>query len=279
MEKLGNWLRAAREANGISLQDVEAVTRIRVRYLEALEMGDYEAMPGGEAQARGFLRRYAAFLGLPPEEAIARYRQEVYGEQAETAPVVTPFPPPALSPEMTIARSPRRGLWVAAIMVVAGLLVLGGGWLITQWGPFALEATSVPVAVSETPSDSTKMASTPPTPTEIAVAPQATPTFPIAASGGITLTLEPLEHVWVRVTADGFTTFEGMLSPGSPQTWTAEELVVVETGNGAGLIAVVNGQAQGTLCGRGEVCARGWGPEGELAVPPPSVPTPTAEGE
>jgi hypothetical protein len=97
--------------------------------------------------------------------------------------------------------------------------------------------------------------------------PAATPTFPVSTNG-VTMTLEAREHVWVRVTVDGFTAFEGMLSPGAPQTWVGQEMVIVETGNGAGVVAVVNGQSQGPLCGRGEVCARGWGPEGEIPVSP-----------
>jgi hypothetical protein len=99
--------------------------------------------------------------------------------------------------------------------------------------------------------------------------PEATPTFPASADGGVALTLEALEHTWVRVAADGFVTYEGMVTLDNPLSWTAAEMVVVETGNGAGVIAVVNGQSQGPLCGRGEVCARGWGPQGKIEVPPP----------
>ncbi|HID88405.1 MAG TPA: helix-turn-helix domain-containing protein [Anaerolineae bacterium] len=280
MENLGNWLRTAREARGISLQDVEAVTRIRTRYLEALETGDYGAMPGGEPQVRGFLRRYATFLGLPPEEAIARYEHEAYGERAEAVPAIPADRQPAPSPGIAIAPSPWRGLQVIAVVGVVALLILGGGWLLVRSGLFAGQgATPAPVAATEAVPTSTERVPTPDAGTETITSPQATPTFPIAASGGITITLEPLEHIWVRVTADGFTAFEGMLSPGSPQSWVAEELAVVETGNGAGLIVVVNGQPQGPLCGRGEVCARGWGPEGELEVLPPSPSTATTEGE
>ena len=273
METLGNWLRAAREAKGITFQDVEAAIRIRVRYLEALETGDYGVMPGGEPQVRGFLRRYASFLGLSPEEAIARYEQEVYGGRREPVPVAPPAAPsstPAPSPEMEITPSPWRWVQVAGVVGLVVLLVAGGVWLLARSGLFGGgEATPAPTAVVGLSPLSTATESAVLTPTQT-VAPQATPTFPVAASGGVTLTLEPLEHVWVRVAVDGFVAFEGMLSPENPQSWAGEELVVVETGNGAGVIAVVNGQTQGTLCGRGEVCARGWGPEGEVQVPPPS---------
>ncbi|MCK4473457.1 MAG: helix-turn-helix domain-containing protein, partial [Anaerolineae bacterium] len=50
METLGVWLRQTREARGDTLQDTEAATRIRVRFLEMLEAGDFAALPGGEVQ-------------------------------------------------------------------------------------------------------------------------------------------------------------------------------------------------------------------------------------
>jgi len=279
MESLGNWLQTARTAKGVSLKEVEEVTRIRVRYLEALEAGEYESMPGGEAQVRGFLRRYASFLGLSADEATTRYMQEVHGE-IEAAHLAAPRA--AKTSEATTAMSLTAptgqalwtAFWIAGAVATVVLLALGGWWVATRSGLLSHPtATPIPVATTEMPPTAP-----PPNTATASQTPQATPTFPVAASGGVTLTLEPLEHVWVRVTADGFTVFEGMIGPDSTQPpWTAEELVVVETGNGAGVIAVVNGQVQGPVGGRGEVCARGWGAEGELEVPPPSIPTPTSE--
>ncbi len=75
---LGLWLRRTRETRQISLPDAEKALRIRRRYLQALEMGDYAALPG-EIQARGFLRNYARYLNLPVEEALARYDAEIQG--------------------------------------------------------------------------------------------------------------------------------------------------------------------------------------------------------
>lgn len=101
---LGSRLRIARETKGLSLKDVEAATRIRIRYLEALETGNYGVMPGGEAQTRGFLRRYASFLGISPDDAILWYEQETRRESAEIAPgearaaKAAPVSPPSSAP-------------------------------------------------------------------------------------------------------------------------------------------------------------------------------------
>ena len=63
-----------------------------------------------------------------------------------------------------------------------------------------------------------------------------------------------------------------MLAPGE-MTWSGREAIVVDTGNGAALQVTVNGQAQGKMCGRGQVCTRAWGPTGELVAAPPSSAT------
>ena len=273
----GFRLRNAREARGLSYQDVEAATRIRARYLEALETGKYDVMPGGEAQVRGFLRRYAAFLDIPPEEVIALYERETHREasplSAPSVPVRSPAPRPSPAPApRPTARKPVAGrprtLSLLGLLVLIGAVALGAVWLATHPeqvfpGPRATPTSGAPRPAAF-PAPMATATPAPPTPVPT---PAATPTFPVSTSG-VTLTLEAREHVWVRVTVDGFTAFEGMLSPGAPQTWVGQELVIVETGNGAGVVAVVNGQSQGPLCGRGEVCARGWGREGEIPVNP-----------
>ena len=264
MEKLGEWLRAAREEKGLSLEDVERETRIRVRSLAALERGDYAALSGGEPQVRGFLRRYAAFLGLSPEEVISRYEREVYGEVREPSPALAVSPAKAF-PFRGVDIAPRR-TGVLPILVGVGLLLLLG--LVGWW--FSSRSTGL-LSPADTPIPPTASAPASPQASASPVGPPPTPTFPVAASGGVTLTLEPLEHVWVRVTTDGLTAFEGMLAPGNPQTWTAKELIAVETGNGGGVVAVVNGQDLGPLGERGQICVRGWGPQGEVDLPAGSL--------
>lgn len=271
----GFRLRAAREARGLSYQDVEAAIRIRPRYLEALETGKYDVMPGGEAQVRGFLRRYAAFLNIPPEEIIALYERETHREAVQPSPPPSPTPVPSPQPSAApaVRRPPapalssRRGMstpMLLGLLVLVGAVALGAVWLATRSGEIFSGSRPTPTVGLPRPPvfPSPMVTAAPASPTPVPT-PAATPTFPVSTSG-VTLTLEAREHVWVRVTVDGFTAFEGMLSPEAPQTWVGQEMVIVETGNGAGVVAIVNGQSQGPLCGRGEVCARGWGPQGEI---------------
>jgi len=88
-------LKAAREARGVDLFRVERDTKIRVRFLAALEEGNYEELPA-DVYARGFLRNYATYLGLSPEEAEEDWRRR------KSAPTAKP-PAPKVAPVAVLA--------------------------------------------------------------------------------------------------------------------------------------------------------------------------------
>jgi len=66
---MGSMLRARREAMGATLAEAEVATRIRQKFLAALEADEWALLPG-EVVGRGFLRNYAAYLGLEPTEIL-----------------------------------------------------------------------------------------------------------------------------------------------------------------------------------------------------------------
>jgi len=277
METLGVWLRQAREAKGCTLEEAEAATHIRPRFLKALEAGDFAVFAGGEVQVRGFLRIYARYLELSPDKVLTRYDAEVRGVEvvpSSGTPARTQSPPPArsttgaapLQPRSVPAftSQPRRTslerLIVAGIVLIVLLAVVaGGGYLISQnvGKPTAATVTGTAPAEAVLPTTAT------------VTSPLVTPTFPANPQGGVTLALEATEHVWVYVTRDGQTVYQGLMAPGQVETWSGRELIIVETGNGAGLLVTVNEQPQGTMCGRTQVCTRGWGPIGEVEVAVP----------
>lgn len=95
MRGIGEDLRRRREARGITLEEAQAATKIRGRYLRALEEGEPQAIPG-EVYVKGFLRAYAEYLGLDGPAFVERYkawRQEVEA-QARAAEAAEPGPAP-----------------------------------------------------------------------------------------------------------------------------------------------------------------------------------------
>ena len=89
VHKLGDVLRSAREAKGVDLARVERDTKIRTRYLSALESGGYRDLPGA-VYTKGFLRNYGLYLGLDPEYLVDLYRLESAAAGAERRRVATP---------------------------------------------------------------------------------------------------------------------------------------------------------------------------------------------
>src|SRR5918996_2912657 len=69
---VGEWLRLQREMREISLRDIAERTKISLRYLEAMEEDRFDALPA-PIFAKGFLREYARYVGLSPDEVVNHY--------------------------------------------------------------------------------------------------------------------------------------------------------------------------------------------------------------
>jgi beta-lactam-binding protein with PASTA domain/transcriptional regulator with XRE-family HTH domain len=114
--KLGTILRTARENKGVTLAKAESSTRIRRKYLQALEEGRADDLPE-PVFAKGFLRNYATYLGLDPQDVLELYYQD-YGVERDVADV---------QPEIEPIRAPSRltpALLTAALALVVFLLVM-----------------------------------------------------------------------------------------------------------------------------------------------------------
>jgi hypothetical protein len=86
---VGAILCEARRRREVDLSAVEASTRIRQRYLRAIEAEEWDALPGG-VYTRGFIRTYGAYLGLDGERLAADYRRDVEGWPSASEPAPSP---------------------------------------------------------------------------------------------------------------------------------------------------------------------------------------------
>jgi cytoskeletal protein RodZ len=112
VQALPERLVQARERKGVDLYRAERETKIRARYLAALERGDYKDLPG-TVYTRGFLRNYATYLGLDAQEVLDQW----HAERGDAGP-----PPVLATPRPLLA--PRRGLTFSPGVVVAALLTV-----------------------------------------------------------------------------------------------------------------------------------------------------------
>ena len=94
--EIGSTLREARMRQGLELRDAERATRIRARYLAALEEERFDQLPA-EAYAKGFLRTYADFLGLDADLFVAELNSRFEASR--------PPPPPSPSGGLSLPTS------------------------------------------------------------------------------------------------------------------------------------------------------------------------------
>ncbi len=114
MGDLGQLLREARQRKGVSFEEVEEATRIRQKFLQALEEGDFGALPA-EAYVKGFLRTYATYLELDPEEVMALYEgREGEGKAA--------LPQPGFFQPMELSMAAPS--WLTPDLVIGAILIV-----------------------------------------------------------------------------------------------------------------------------------------------------------
>ena len=85
MTELGNRLKEARLAKGLSLEDLQSITKIQKRYLIGIEEGNYSSMPGN-FYVRAFVKQYAEALQLNPDEIFETYKNEIPATHNEDLP-------------------------------------------------------------------------------------------------------------------------------------------------------------------------------------------------
>jgi hypothetical protein len=172
--RIGAILRQARIRREIELAEVEAATRIRLKYLRAIEAEDWDALPEG-VYARGFIRTYASFLGLDGDRLADDYRHDVErvgGRESPEAGPAAPRPP----------RGPRRRVPAAGAIAVAGVLLVA-----------AIAIAALPIGGSDEGSTTRSRPARHPAPTQ-ASAPRPHPK-PVPA--GVSMRLAATGEVWV----------------------------------------------------------------------------------
>ncbi len=147
MPSIGPLLSERREAMGVTLAEAEVATRIRQKYLAAIERDEWDLLPG-EVVGRGFLRNYATYLGLEPTEMIERRRaiaDDSLASVLANTSAATDLPPErkvdyrpkdvALKDEGDDMESPRQLnlMPFLAVLAVAAIALLVF-WSFTQFG-------------------------------------------------------------------------------------------------------------------------------------------------
>ncbi|MED3880241.1 helix-turn-helix domain-containing protein [Priestia megaterium] len=132
LTELGQRLRQERESKGLSLEDLQKLTKIQKRYLLGIEEGNYEVMPG-KFYVRAFIKQYCEAIGLDTDAIFEEYKSDIPSTQTEDIPQ-------QLSRVRSRKEIPQhtKGVskaydYLPTVLVVAGVVVVGIIiWVIAQ---------------------------------------------------------------------------------------------------------------------------------------------------
>ena len=216
----GTWLRRQREIREIPMREIADVTKISIRYLEALEADRFDVLPA-PVFAKGFLREYSRYVGLDPDEVVNSYLiaqqspedldeiETANGDrsQGRTWPISTGF---------------LAGVVVVLMGVVALLVYLGSRMeeqTVSELPPIAAPPVVVPVQTAEEPE---------PEPAPEPLAP-------------LLVTMDFTDNCWVEFVADAGQRVSELRVQGESIRIEAEESVLLTLGNPEGVRIEVNG--------------------------------------
>jgi cytoskeleton protein RodZ len=261
---VGRYLRQEREKKGVSLDSVAKVTRITMENLEALERDDFQAI-SAPVFVRGFLRSYANYLGLDPQELVSRYDSQTDLFKAPRAKE-TPQPPKEENPLTK---------YLVYLCILLGAVALSFYYFQRSSPPPSPLPPPAPVAPAPAqgpPSPAPALKPPPPkaaTPAgktlPKAILPEKKPAEKLPASAAAlpdkdapqerrhVLKAVAGDKTWMRILADDQQTFDVLLQPKETATWTARRRFEITLGNAGGVELSLNGAPLGPLGKPGEV--------------------------
>jgi Uncharacterized protein conserved in bacteria len=269
LKEIGEYLHRVREEKNISLKEIQEATKISMRYLEAIDRGDFEGIPG-EVYRKGFLVNFANAIGLNGQEILQKYYQMKDAEeeklepaqpqpqthvhtrpqtqpQVQTQPqsqthskVTTRQNRTASSPAAATDEEQLRGLYLGIVVALIGILIIAGFFLFPSYRESHMNETGISKADKANEEDATNENEA----AEGLIAP-------------ITVNAVFKENVWVQVKSDGNFLYgaDGMnFGPSQPrQVWTAQRELIIKMGNPAGIVLNFNGKDLGQLGERGKI--------------------------
>lgn len=227
----GDWLRRQREMREISLRDIADRTKISMRYLEAMEADRFDLLPA-PIFAKGFLREYARYVGLSPDDVVNHYLsvnrpEELAADPKEDTKVRT-RPKPIDPGQPMVGRNWSYGLLLALAGLILLVLVALAAW-------FADRRQKEPTSANDAPPMAAPVsvpAAAPPSPAQ---------TAPPAPAAPLEVSLDFSKDCWVEAVIDGKNRFSELRVQGEALQLEAEKSIVLTLGNAGAVEVQVNG--------------------------------------
>lgn len=239
---VGDTLARAREARGLSVEDVSIQTRIRAGLIRQIESDQFEGC-GGAVYARGHLRSLAKVVGVDAEELVAEFNRS---HADEPAPDLVPVP--AFDAQAAARAERKQPNWAAAMAVTLVVIcVLAAVSLIGNSGkPSAPSARDEPGVVTPT--------SAAPSPTHPPASPPTGSVAHLPTDQAIALVRVTSDRTWMSVQSfNGRLLFQGLLSAGQQKVFRDRKGLRLVIGNAPAVDLVANGRDVGAPKSQGNV--------------------------
>ena len=227
----GQELKKEREIRGITLREIADSTKISKRFLEAIERNDFDTLPA-PVFTRGFIREYARYLGLNPDDMVNRYMHFVSSQKPKDEWIAPSRERVVDRPQPASSFGSNKAIVIVATIVI-GVAAIG----------FILRGVGQRREAAEV------------RPSEAAIATPPTVTAPMAQPvTGLTMEMRILEDTWIALDIDGTSALNEVLRSGDQRTVKAEsEIRFRSIGNAGGMELTINGIRLPLLGESGEV--------------------------
>jgi transcriptional regulator with XRE-family HTH domain len=250
LEQFGEELKQARFDKKISLMDISAETRINLKFLDAIERGQFHILP--QTYVRAFLREYALMLNLDPNDVLQRYdaaRQDVSSQKSGEAVPQHSSMQEKISigklSERLVSLSPlQRNIALGTFIIAAVALII----VLANINMGADSQKSIEVPFDRVIRES-EAASIPPPSAPV----DSVPVVNAPKSDSLRLEITTIDSVWINILIDSKKGEAYLFGTNRKMTWAAKERFVITMGNAGGATFQLNGKDIGTLGKRGAV--------------------------
>lgn len=299
LEGIGPILKRVREEKNISLEEVAEATKIRVKYLQAIESEQFELLPGA-VYAKGFVNTYIRYLHIGDWPEVVEIMQST--PSATASPIIREEP--QTEADHHLSRSAERAkledkpitskkYLILGISVVAILALLAVQAIYNKQQPPDEDSVVIPPPTDqiadndqpenqgETPNENN--GDTPETNVP-AEEPEEVYTGLNLQLQIIDLTPSTVDKCWTTVSADGKSVFTDTLNEGALKTITADKTIHIKVGNGGVCKLTLNGKDLGVMGEKGQVVEKTFTLEdvqetGQSKTPFSNQTAPTADSE
>jgi cytoskeletal protein RodZ len=251
LEQFGEELKKARLEKELSLMDISGETRISLKFLDAIEHGQFQILP--QTYVRAFLREYALMTGLDPNDIMQRYessRQELSSRKTENA-----APRQNALQEKTHEEDAEKRPYAFTPLqrnIAFGIFIAASVGLIALLANMNRNPSSGN-SVEEVPFDRVVRESEAASLPQSVAAADSVPIIRTLQPDSLRLEMITQDSVWINILIDGKTGGTYLFGPKRKRAWTAKERFIVTMGNAGSATFRLNGKDIGSLGRRGAV--------------------------